>query len=92
MSGRRIPFYGDKLARPPVDLASLPEPEAKPSPMESLAAMSEETLQNLMLSKMSIAANIRADIGNLISELAETVATAQLAELLLAQKQRKKTG
>ena len=90
MSGRRIPFYGDKLARPSVDLATVPEPEAKPSPIEILAAASEETLQNLMLSRMSTAANLRRDIDMLIAELAEQVADAKLAEILLAQKQRKR--
>lgn len=90
MSGRRIPFYGDKLAKSPVDLAALPEPQAKPNPVDSLAAASEECLQNLMLSHMSMAANLRQNISDLIWELAEQIADAKLAEMLLAQKQRKR--
>ena len=90
MSGRRIPFLRDKLTKPPGDLAPLPEPEEKPSPIEVFAAASEETLQSLMLSRMNTAANIRKDITNLVQEMAEQIADAKLAELLLAQKQRRR--
>ena len=86
----RFSFYGDKPPESPVDLASLPEPKAKPNPMDSLAAASEECLQNLMLSHMSMAANLRQNTSDLIWELAEQVADAKLAEMLLAQKQRKR--
>ena len=37
MSGRRIPFYGEKLTKPPLDLATLPEPEAKPNPIGGIS-------------------------------------------------------
>lgn len=90
MSPQRVSFYGKKI-KPFEDLATLPEPEAKPNPIESLGSASEETLQNLMLLKMSMAANLRRDIANLISELADQLADAKLAELLLGWKQRKES-
>lgn len=92
MSDRRIPVHGDRLPKPNLELASLPEPEAKPDRIESLAAASERTLENLMLLRMNTAANIRKDIALLISELAEQLADAKLAEMLLAQRQRKKAN
>jgi hypothetical protein len=91
MSPRRVPFYGDRI-KPLEDLASLPEPEPKPNPIESLGSASEETLQNLMLSRMATAANLRRDIANLISQMAEQLGDAKLAEMLLAQKRKRENG
>ena len=81
---RRVPFWGDKQSVP-----ALAEIDEKSSPIESLAAASPETLEALMLSRMNTAANLREDIGLLIAELAEQLADAKLAEMLLAQKRRK---
>lgn len=91
MSPRRVPFYGDKI-KALESLASLPELEAKPNPIESLGSASDETLQSLMLQKMSHAANLRKDIANLIAELADQLADVKLAELLLAQRRHKREG
>lgn len=78
---RRVPF---KRSVP-----ALPEIDERSSPIESFAAASPETLEALMLSRMNTAANLRKDIGMLIVELAEQIADAKLAELLLARKRRK---
>ena len=48
--------------------------------------MSSETLQNIMLTRMSTAANLQKDIAVLIKEVAEQLADAKVAELLLRQK------
>ncbi len=78
---RRVPFWGEK---------SSPETDERSNPIESLAAASPETLQELMLSRMNTAANLRKDIPLLIAEMAEQLADAKLAELLLAEKRRKR--
>jgi hypothetical protein len=54
--------------------------------MESLASASPATLENLVLSRLNTAANLRKDIALLISKLAEELADVKIAELLLHQK------
>ena len=61
--------------------------ETKPDRIESFAAASTETLRNLMLKRMSLAANLERDVSALISELAEQLAEARLAEMRLAQRE-----
>ena len=80
------------LAEPSSFLAV--ESSAEAVSIESLAAASPATLQAIMLTKMSAAANLKKDIGQLISELVEQLADAKIAELVLRQKeaQRKKGG
>ncbi|MGH9690192.1 MAG: hypothetical protein ACRD4C_03685 [Candidatus Acidiferrales bacterium] len=59
----------------------------KSDSIESFAAMSRETLQTLMLSRMNTAANLRKDIVLLIAEIVEQLADAKLAEMLINRKQ-----
>jgi len=78
--------FGAKL--PESEPLSFPilESDAKADSLESFATMSSETLQNIMLTRMSTAANLQKDIAVLIKEVAEQLADAKVAELLLRQK------
>jgi hypothetical protein len=78
--------FGAKLPESePLSFPTL-EPDAKADSLELFAAASSETLQNIMLTRMSTAANLQKDIAVLIKEVAEQLADAKVAELLLRQK------
>jgi hypothetical protein len=64
--------------------------EPKSGSLESLAAASAETLEALMMTRMNTAANLRKDIALLIGELAEQIADAKVAELILRQNRNRK--
>ena len=69
------------------------EPDAKADSLESFATMSSEPLQNIMLTRMSTAANLQKDIARLIKEVVEQLADAKVAEMLLLRKStRKRNG
>ena len=79
------------IAEPSSFLAVESPPKA--GSIESLAAASPATLQTIMLAKMNAAANIKKDIGALVSELAEQPADAKVCELIIRQRQaQRKNG
>jgi len=92
MKSKQLREQAMALAEPSSFLAV--ESAAKAGSIESLAAASPATLQTIMLAKMGAAANLKRDIGQLISELAEQLADAKVCELILRQKeaQRKNGG
>lgn len=91
---RHVPFWSDRdktrtLPQTKTLPTVLPDLEDKPDSLETLAAASDETLEALMLSKMNTARNLQRDIGALIAEVANQLAEAKLAEMLLAQRRKR---
>jgi hypothetical protein len=87
-TSRNIPFYTDRIEKQ--QLAVVPETPEQTRSIEIFMEASDGMLQSLLLSRLNIAANLRSDIEILVSELAEKMAEAKLAEILLAQRQRQK--
>ena len=86
----------DRLATTDQSLARLDEPLAlrrskakavsKSNALEFFSGAPQVTLEALMLSRMNTVANLQRDIAALISEMAEQLADAKVAEMLLRQK------
>jgi hypothetical protein len=91
---------GDKLATTDRSLAQPDEPlalgrhEAKTNwksnaldnALEYFSSAPGGTLETLILARMNTVANLKRDIAALISEMAEQLADAKVAEMLLRQK------
>jgi hypothetical protein len=85
----------DKLATTDQSLAQRDEPLAsgrskakavsKSNALEFFSGAPQVTLEALMLSRMNTVANLQRDIAALISEMAEQLADAKVAEMLLRQ-------
>jgi hypothetical protein len=91
---KRVPFWSDvnktrTLPQTRTLPTVLPDFEDKPDSLETLAAASNETLEALMLAKMNTAQNLQRDIAMLIAEVADQLAEAKLAEMLLAQRRKR---
>ena len=56
---------------------------------EHLGSVSDVTLQTLMLSRLNLAANLQRDIADLVQSLAEQLAEAKLAEMLLQARDKR---
>jgi hypothetical protein len=86
----------DKLATTDQSLAQLDEPLAlggyeakadrKSNTLGFFSGASQVTLEALILSRMNTVANLKRDLADLISEMAEQLADAKVAEMLLRQK------
>ena len=84
----RLATTDQSLARPGDHLAlgrSKAKAASKTNALEFFSGAPQVTLEALMLSRMNTVANLQRDIAALISEMAEQLADAKVAEMLLRQ-------
>ncbi len=86
MKLRKTGIGTDQLAEALAKIEGIKTPIA----IEDFSRASEETLQTLLLSRMNLASNLRRDIDELVLRLAEQLAEAKIAQMLLQMKESRK--